>query len=153
MSRNAVLATATFVLIGSILACNAPFGQTSSQPDFVATITAQAQALAQAGGTPTPVQPTGQAPAGVTAELLGTSNCRSGPGTGYTIVTSLNGGQIVTVAGQDTADNYWVVDVPDGGGTCWLWGQYAKVSGDVSALPQMSPAVAAAPKPTKTPKP
>lgn len=153
MSRNTVVAAAAFMLIGAILACNVPFGQTSSQPDFVATITAQAQALAQAGGTPASTQVAGQTSAAVTANVTATTNCRSGPGTAYNIVTSLNAGQMVTVVGQDTADNYWIVDLPTGSGTCWLWGQYATITGDASKLPQMSRSVAAAPKATKTPKP
>ncbi len=151
MKPNAVITVAALVLVGSILACNLSSGQSSSQPDFVATITAQAAALAQAG-TAAPTQAAAGG-AGVSAELSGTSNCRSGPGTGDSIVTSLGAGQNVTVVGQDSADNYWVVDVPGGGGTCWLWGQYAKLSGDASGLPQMSPGVAAAPKATRTPKP
>ena len=41
--------------------------------------------------------------------------------------------------------NYWIVNNPDRPGECWLWGQYASVSGDTSSLPVRTP------PPTPTP--
>lgn len=152
MSRRTVFGVAAFVMIGSILACNLQSTQ-GGQPDFVATITAQAAALAQAGGTPANPQAPAPASTEVTAEVTATTNCRSGPGTAYNIVVSLNPGQKLKVVGQDTADNYWIVELPTGSGTCWLWGQYSTITGDPSGLPQMSPGAAPTPKATKTPKP
>lgn len=163
MKNKSILTIAVAVMVGAILACNAPIGGSSGQPDYVATITAQAamlgQSNSQAANTPAPGQPTTAAAAIVTATVTATTNCRMGPGTGYNIVTSLNVGQKVTVVGQDTADNYWIVDNPNANGTCWLWGQTSTLSGDPSGLPQLQPAAAlgpsasSTPKPTKTPKP
>ncbi len=144
MKTRLELIGAMSVIITSMLACSLSAAPSSSQPDYVATITAQA---AQLGGTPAQAgTPTASA---VTANVTATTNCRSGPGTAYSIVTALNAGQQVTVAGQDTADNYWIVTNPDGSGTCWLWGQYATVTGDTAALAQVQPPAAPTPKPTK----
>jgi hypothetical protein len=46
---------ASFILILTILACNLGSGQTNNQPDFAATITAQALALQALNGTTTPI--------------------------------------------------------------------------------------------------
>ena len=48
-----ILASCTLIL--AILACNAPGGPSSNQPDLVATITAQALALQALNGTTTPI--------------------------------------------------------------------------------------------------
>ena len=64
------------------------------------------------------------------------TNCLAGPNTNYGYVTTIRPGITVTVVGKDTPDNYWVIDVPGyPGTTCWLSGQYASVSGDISDLP------------------
>ena len=64
------------------------------------------------------------------------TNCYAGPNTNYGFVTTIRPGTTVTVVGKDTPDNYWVINVPGyPGTTCWLSGQYASVSGDVSHLP------------------
>ncbi len=157
MNQKPVVIIAACVLIASVLACSLQTGQASNQPDYPATITAQAAALSgpgsQSAATPTAVQASPAAAAGVTATVSTTTNCRSGPGTAFSIITALNAGQTVNVVGQDQADNYWVVSNPNGQGTCWLWGQYATVSGNTSALAQISPPSAPTPKATKTPKP
>jgi hypothetical protein len=45
-------------------------------------------------------------------------------------------GMFSTVVGSDPARNYWLITVPGSpGAVCWLWGYYATVSGDISALP------------------
>jgi hypothetical protein len=63
------------------------------------------------------------------------TNCRGGPSINYGYVTTIRPGTVVTVVGQDPADNYWVIDVPGyPGSVCWLWGQYASVTGNTVAL-------------------
>jgi hypothetical protein len=44
-------------------------------------------------------------------------------------------GQFWEVVGKHTPSGYWIVNKP-GGGTCWLWGQYASVSGNLGPLPE-----------------
>jgi len=64
------------------------------------------------------------------------TNCYTGPNANYYgFVTTIRPGTTVTVTGRDLADNYWTIDVPGyPGSTCWLSGQYASVSGDISDL-------------------
>jgi hypothetical protein len=81
-----------------------------------------------------------------------TTNCRTGPGTVYGLISALNPGGSAQVVGKFSAGNYWVINTPGGTGTCWLWGQYATVSGNTSSLPEMyappspTPALPATPK-------
>lgn len=159
MQNKPVVTLAACALILSILACNAPLPQSNNQPDYLATITAQAALLAQTGSqvtsTPGSDQAEAPTPSSVTASVTAATNCRTGPGTAFNLVTTLNSGQKVIVVGQDTPDNYWIVDSPNGRGICWLWGQYVAVTGDTAGLPQVPPSAAASPAPrmTKTPKP
>ncbi len=137
---------ASTALILAMLACNAPAAQTPA-PDLALTITAQAllipQTGAQATGTPAPNQTQPSAPtaspSAPMADVSQNTNCRTGPGTAYDIVTSLNIGQQAVVVGKDTPDSYWIVNNPNGSGTCWLWGQYVSITGDPTSLPEMAP--------------
>lgn len=71
----------------------------------------------------------------VTLTVSQNTNCRSGPSQDFDEVGSLGPGQIAEVIGKDTFNNYWVIKLPDGSGkTCWLWGQYATVTGDPSKV-------------------
>ena len=79
------------------------------------------------------------------------TNCRLGPGIAYTRVGLLQVGETAQVTGRHPTDNYWVIRTPGSAtGTCWLWGQYATVIGDTSALPVLTPP---APPPTTTAAP
>jgi len=90
--------------------------------------------------TPTPVVPT--------IEVSIDTNCRSGPGKVYDMIGALLVGETTEILALGSVPNYWVVDNPDyPGHECWLWGQYATVSGDTSHLP-IHPAL-----PTPTPAP
>jgi hypothetical protein len=72
----------------------------------------------------------------VTLGVSVATNCYAGANTNYGFVTTIRPGVTVTVVGKDMPDNYWVIDVPGyPGTTCWLSGQYASLSGDVSDLP------------------
>jgi hypothetical protein len=71
------------------------------------------------------------------------TNCYAGPSTGFGFVITLHPGTIAVVIGKDTANNYWIIDVPNyPGTTCWLSGQYATLTGDTSYLAgQPTPAI------------
>jgi hypothetical protein len=75
------------------------------------------------------------------------TNCRTGPGKVYDLVgNGLQVGQIAEVIGRDSGGQYWIIRDPDSPSiTCWLWGQYATVTGDWQSLPVMTP------PPTPTP--
>lgn len=67
------------------------------------------------------------------------TNCRVGPGTVYDRVGGLLLGEVAQVVGRHATRDYWVIENPDRSGTCWLWGEYATVTGDTGALPVLVP--------------
>ncbi len=76
------------------------------------------------------------------------TNCRVGPGKVYDRVGALLVGEFTQVYGRNLVGNYWYVANPDvSGGSCWLWGEYATLAGNVQALPIFTP------PPTPTPVP
>jgi hypothetical protein len=137
--------------------CNLPAGQGLQTPDLALTVTAQALLLQT--GTPnlTP-QETGTPTLTSTPELTATptvptvtvsqdTNCRTGPGVQFDLISALLIGQSAEIVGKNTASNYWIIKTPGGSGTCWLWGQYATVSGNIAGLPE----IASPPTPTPAP--
>jgi len=79
------------------------------------------------------------------------TNCRTGPGVVYDLIGALLVGEQAVVVGKYTAGNYWIINNPDSSGTCWLWGQYATVTGNTAGLPEYTPPPT--PTPTSTPTP
>jgi hypothetical protein len=76
------------------------------------------------------------------------TNCRVGPGKVFDRVGALLVGQVTEVIGRDLVGNYWYVRNPDdSNGFCWLWGEYATLSGNIQVLPIFTP------PPTPTPVP
>jgi hypothetical protein len=76
------------------------------------------------------------------------TNCRVGPGKVYDRVGALLVGQVAGVAGRDATGSYWYIRNPNqSNGFCWLWGEYATVTGDFAVLPMFTP------PPTPTPMP
>ena len=76
------------------------------------------------------------------------TNCRVGPGKVYDRVGALLLGEVAEVVARDPIGNYWYIRNPDqSNGFCWLWGEYATVTGNISVLPVYTPP----PTPTPTP--
>ena len=75
------------------------------------------------------------------------TNCRVGPGKVYDRVGGLLVGQVAEVIGRNPNGNYWYIRNPSRDGFCWLWGEYATVTGNFAALPVFTP------PPTPTPMP
>jgi hypothetical protein len=73
------------------------------------------------------------------------TNCRVGPGKIYDWIGALLVGEQAEVTGQSMDGQYWVIKNPDQSGECWLWGNYATVTGPITALPKYTP------PPTPTP--
>ncbi len=147
MKTQRVLLALSVLLIAA-LACNFQSPQATSTPDLAGTITAQAATLSAVPATPSPSNKASPPEVSVTSM----TNCRTGPGNQYDLVFTMNPGMTAQVIGKNTPDNYWIIDNPVGG-TCWLWGQYAQVSGDTSSLPEYPAPPSPTPKATKTPKP
>ena len=76
------------------------------------------------------------------------TNCRVGPGKVYERVGALLVGEVAEVVGRDPTGNYWYIRNPDvSGDFCWLWGEYATLTGNFAVLPMFTP------PPTPTPEP
>ncbi len=96
--------------------------------------------------TPTPVVPT--------IRVSVPTNCRSGPGIPYDIVGALLVGQTAQVLAVDPTRMFWYIPNPDSPGDfCWVWGQYATISGGTYLLPVYTPPPSPTPTVTETPAP
>ncbi len=73
------------------------------------------------------------------------TNCRTGPGKIYDYVGALLVGEEAEVIGQAMDGLYWIIKNPDQPGECWLWDNYASVTGATEDLPKYTP------PPTPTP--
>lgn len=146
-------ATANAALIETALASGAQPPADLAQPNAVEPAPAGIEAPpateelsnpAESSATPTISQ------SGVTVVVSVATNCRKGPGQAYESVYGLPVGVTGKVVGKNTSvPNYWVIEIPNtNGGTCWLWGQYATVTGDTNTLKVV--AVPATPTPTAT---
>lgn len=84
--------------------------------------------------TPIPIPP-----GTVQVSVSVATNCRVGPGVDYPRAGALRVGEVAEAVGRHGSRNYWVVRLPGSTSTCWLWGQYATVSGNGDALPVFTP--------------
>ena len=149
------------VLIASALACNLPGATPSiSVNDQAATIIAATlQAQAQNGGdvpitatfSPIPHIDSTSTPGGPTATITPTysvpmltlreqTNCRSGPGQSYDVLFAYIKGVKREIVGYYAETNYWLVKAPESKtGECWVWGQYADITGSYWVVPSVMP--------------
>ncbi|MEN9562973.1 MAG: hypothetical protein RIR73_1217 [Chloroflexota bacterium] len=68
------------------------------------------------------------------------TNCRVGPGVVYARVGALLVGEVAEVVGRDPTGKYWFIRNPDSNsGFCWLWGEYAVLTGSFQNLPIFTP--------------
>lgn len=173
---NPILLSVSILLIAS-LACVVPSVSITPDPNLMGTIVAQTivAGLTQIAPTMTPISVISETPSStftpepptvtptetLTPTPLFTStplvpqisvsvatNCRVGPGRIYDRVGALLVGEVAEVIGRDSTGNYWYIRNPDSSsGFCWLWGEYATLTGNTSALPMYTP------PPTPTPSP
>jgi len=151
-------------LIAALSACNLPSGQATETPtpDLALTVTA----LANGGDTPEVPQETATPEFTATPELTFTpsvpevtvsqnTNCRTGPSVQYDNIGALLINQTGIVVGKSTQTGYWIINNPGKSGTCWLYPQYATVSGNTANLPEypVPPTPTPSPTPTFTPSP
>jgi hypothetical protein len=144
------------VLLIAALACNMPGSGQASPSDLAATITAQALTLSAPTATPTlptntPTPAFTATPSVPEVSVTSPTNCRTGPSTAYDMIFTMNPGQSAQIVGKNTPTNYWIINNPSGG-TCWLWGQYAVVSGNTASLPEMQPPPVPTPAEPAAPK-
>jgi hypothetical protein len=98
--------------------------------------------------TPTVTQtPT---PEKVAVQVTKNTNCRTGPDKIFDLVGIMKVGETAEAIGRNAAKTYWVIKLPaNTAKTCWLWYEWATVTGNGDALP----IVESPPTPTWSPKP
>jgi uncharacterized protein YraI len=115
----------------------------SAESAAVSSATAIGTATPAATASPTAtITPTYSTP---TLTLNANTNCRSGPGQDFSIVTTLQDGATAEIVGRYADNSYWVIKLPDGTSTCWIWGEYATASGSYHILPEVTPPPAPSP--------
>jgi hypothetical protein len=167
---NRKILTGILALALTAFACNMP-GQ--AQPtvsseedlsDLAATITAQALTLQAPTSTLEPPAETPVPEATATITLTPTpgvpmvsvsvaTNCRTGPSTQFDQIGALTVNQTAEVVGKYQNGAYWIIKTPGSSGNCWLWGQYATVSGNTANLPEYTSPPTPTPSVTPTPTP
>jgi hypothetical protein len=81
------------------------------------------------------------------------THCRVGPGTAYEIAGTLLVGEEATVLGRDPSNRYWYIPNPDPGiEYCWVWGEYATITGNTLILPAYTPIATPTSTPTALPE-
>lgn len=69
-----------------------------------------------------------------------TVNCRSGPGTAYTVIGALRPGRQAEIIGKNIDVTWWYVKNPSDPSTfCWLAADFVFTEGNVEALPVVNP--------------
>ena len=84
-------------------------------------------------------------------EVSVATNCRRGDGVVFEQIGALLVGETAEILGRRADNQYFLIRNPDGGPDCWLWAEYATVSGNLNALPVLTPPPT--PTPTYTPTP
>jgi hypothetical protein len=86
----------------------------------------------------------------VTVTVSQNTNCRTGPEKQFDLVGIMMVGETAEAIGRNEQKTYWVIKLPaNTARTCWLWYEWATVTGDGDALP----VVQSPPTPTWSPKP
>lgn len=103
---------------------------------------------ASATPPPTPTASLTPTPDQARVYLSENTNCRTGPGSVYDLLSILYSGDKSEAVAQDPTGDFWYIRNPDAPPSfCWLWGKYATPEGDTASLPVFTPP----PTPTPTP--
>ena len=159
--KQVILHTILLVCLLVISACapisgtgSAPTGSISGQETLIANMVAQTMSSMVTNTPPFTLTPSMTPLPAITstsmAPMISVSvdtNCRNGPGQIYNYLGGLMVGETVEVIARDPSGHYWYIHNPDAPGYCWVWGQYATITGDVGPLPVFTP------EPTPTPVP
>jgi hypothetical protein len=149
ITQNAVQATPSNVFISTY---------TSAPPLLSPTETATSTESLTPTQTTTPTQTLTATPAYTATPpvpLISVStptNCRNGPGKVYDMEGALLIGQFAEVYGRDPTNKYWYIRNPEANPEfCWVWGEYATLTGSTLLVPVFTPPPT--PTPTNTPLP
>lgn len=160
--RHSILVSA-IVLLTASLACSPSVSVPSADPNTLNTSIAQTVIARQteaallnpatATFTSTPETPTltleptlsatpdfTSTPAIPLISVSVDTNCRTGPGAIFERVGILLVGETAEIVGREPKGEYWYIRNPDAGPEyCWVWGEYATISGNILYLQYMSP--------------
>lgn len=164
MNRFIFIVLAFTISLSTILACNlqTPAQPTLSVDDQAATIIAatlqagnesgsDVPILATFSSTPKPTVTSIAATLGPTATITPTysvpmltlreqTNCRTGPGLSYDILFAYVKGVKREILGYYPQENYWLIKAPESAtGECWIWGEYAEITGSYWVVPSLTP--------------
>jgi hypothetical protein len=72
--------------------------------------------------------------------LRDATNCRTGPGLAYEIIVTYPISQTLEILGRYEPGNFWLVKSGESPtGACWLWGEFADVTGSTWAVASVTP--------------
>ena len=109
-----------------------PTGTPTSQATETPTVTATETPVPEPSATPTPEAPK--------AEVVRETNCRVGPAGNYDLVATYQVGQLLEVVAKDLGAGYLFVRNPEKPDEqCYLLAQNIKITGDMAALPKITP--------------
>ncbi len=151
-----------------LAACNLPIANSGNDLDNQAativamTLEAQGTPTRESENTPLPTTATLAATGSSTPTITPTysvpmlnvnetTNCRTGPGQNYKIITSFATGASVEIAGRYPTNNYWIVKIPGSDETCWMWGDYSTATGSYWVVPSVTPPPTSAPSSVSKP--
>lgn len=158
----------SILLVTVMFACNLPSGNGGDTSDngeqpidvLALTVTAQSDLLNQVSATPeftATLGPTSTpeftaTPSVPQVSVTTNTNCRTGPGVVYDTLGGLNIGETAEVVGKNSPTGYWIIKLPSSSIICWLYPEFATVSGNTANLPEYpvpptpTPSLPAAPK-------
>lgn len=159
MKRVPVFLASALIML-TVASCNMPNTQQNGGPSTGQEAATIAAATVSAALTTAPITPFASPAARATPvasptaakvmlSLTADSNCRSGPGGSFTVVTSFGTGANLEITAKNTANNFWLVRIPNSTDTCWVSGANAKTSGDTASLAEATPASAPSGVPAK----
>ena len=135
------------LVAGTLTAAAVELGQT-----MTAAVTATFTPTVTYTATLPPTEVPTSAP--VTVTINGNVHCRKGASTTFPSITIIPAGSVVEVVARNPANDFFYVRAAESPtGACWIWGQYATLNGDGSALPVFTPVPTPLPTATNTPPP
>ena len=125
-----------------------PAPATGAQPTATPQPVAQAPTATATATTPPTATPTPKPMVSADKAV----NVRSGPGTNYPVIASLDGGDQAVIVGQNPAGDWWQIRL-DNEKLGWVLGSIVTAQGDTGGIPVASNIPAPPPTPTPAPPP
>lgn len=128
-----------------LTACNSsstPATQALSVDDQAATIVAMTFQAATQSAVNNPPTPLPLATATFDQPRLyirANSSCRTGIGSNFKVVANFPTDTTVEMLGKDSAQGAWLIQMPDGAGSCWVLAQDSSPTGSFENLPEITP--------------